>query len=103
MPLDVHVTFYRIAQEALNNIAKHARASRAVVELWCQPDRVKLGISDDGQGFEPSSISPEHLGLGIMRERARAIGAELEITSERGSGTQVVVTWQTMKQGAQDD
>ena len=96
LPPEVQIALYRIAQEALNNIAKHARASQAVVELRCQRDRVELGISDDGRGFDPSSISPEHLGLGIMRERARAIGAELEIKSELGSGTRVAVTWQTL-------
>ncbi|MDH3675684.1 MAG: PAS domain S-box protein [Anaerolineae bacterium] len=100
LPPEMQIALYRITQEALNNIAKHARASQAVVELRCQSDRVELCISDDGQGFEPSSISPEHLGVGIMRERAKAIGAELEIESQLGGGTQLMVTWQNTRQGA---
>jgi PAS domain S-box-containing protein len=100
LPPEMQIALYRITQEALNNIAKHARASQATVELRCQPDRVELCISDDGRGFEPSSISPEHLGVGIMRERAKAIGAELEIESQLGGGTQLMVTWQNTRQGA---
>jgi two-component system nitrate/nitrite sensor histidine kinase NarX len=54
---------------------------------------VILGVSDDGLGFDPEDISPEHLGLGIMRERAETVGASLTIESEPGQGTQVVVAW----------
>ena len=93
LPPDVQVAFYRIAQEALNNIAKHSGASRAAVSLSCQPEKVELRISDDGCGFVVARISSDHLGLGIMRERADAIGAALDIKSEPGHGTQVVVTW----------
>ncbi len=93
LPPDVQVAFYRIAQEALNNIAKHAEASQAAVSLSCQPEKVELRISDDGRGFVVTGISPDHLGLGIMRERANAIGATLDIKSEPGHGTQIVVTW----------
>ena len=54
---------------------------------------VELRVSDDGRGFDPEDIPPESLGLGIMRERAEAIGAALNIDSEVGHGTQVVVVW----------
>ena len=94
LQLDVQVALYRIAQEALNNMAKHARADRAAVELHCRPNLVVLRISDDGQGFEPASVSSDHLGIGIMRERAKAIGAVIEIESRPGCGTRVVITWQ---------
>ena len=94
LPADVHVALYRIAQEALNNVVKHAEASQVEVRLVSQPGRVKLLISDDGCGFDPRSVSPEHLGLGIMRERAAAIGAHLEIQSHPGGGTQIVVGWE---------
>ena len=93
LPPDVKVAFYRIAQEALNNVARHAGASRAEVRLRCEPGRVDLRISDDGRGFDPETVPPESLGLGIMRERAAAVGAALRVKSEIGRGTEVVVEW----------
>jgi len=90
---EVKIALYRIAQEALNNIAKHAGASQALVNLRCQPGWVLMRVSDDGIGFDPQSIPPESLGLGIMRERVKAIGAALDIESEVDHGTQVVVVW----------
>jgi two-component system nitrate/nitrite sensor histidine kinase NarX len=93
LPAEVQVVLYRIAQEALNNSARHARASQVTVSLTCQPAQVVLYISDDGCGFDPSSISPDHLGVSIMHERARTIGATLKIESQPGHGTQVEVTW----------
>jgi two-component system nitrate/nitrite sensor histidine kinase NarX len=94
LPRDVHVTLYRIAQEALNNVARHARASRVGVQLRCQPHGATLSISDDGRGFDGARVPPGHLGIGIMRERAEAIGAQLEIESQAGQGTRVTVTWE---------
>jgi ligand-binding sensor domain-containing protein/signal transduction histidine kinase len=91
---DVKVSLYRIAQEALNNVAKHSGASQATLSLRCQPERVELRVSDDGRGFDPESISPESLGLGIMHERAETFGATLEIESQAGQGTQVMVLWE---------
>jgi ligand-binding sensor domain-containing protein/signal transduction histidine kinase len=88
---DRKVVFYRIAQEALNNAAKHAGASRVSVYLRCEPGDVVLRIKDDGRGFDLGSHSPERMGLGIMRERAEAIGANLEISSKKDHGTQVAV------------
>lgn len=98
-PPDVKVALYRIAQEALNNMAKHAGAGRATIGLRCveiaeeQEKGVELRISDDGRGFDPARVSSDHLGLGIMRERAEAIGAALTIDSAIGRGTQVTVVW----------
>jgi len=107
LPPEVKVALYRIAQEALNNVAKHAGASRATVSLrGFPPDvggeregagAVELRVSDDGRGFDPQSIPPESLGLGIMRERAEAIGAALRIESQVDHGTQVVVAWPSAK------
>ena len=102
LPPDAKVSLYRIAQEALNNVAKHAGASQATVNLRCQPRRVTLHISDDGRGFDPKSISPESLGLGIMRERAEAIGATLKVESEIGRGTEVTVVWMDVQEYAKD-
>ena len=109
LPPEVQVTLYRIAQEALNNVAKHAGASQAVIRLQYFPRdrldptrsetagepalRVELSVSDDGCGFHQAGISADHLGLGIMRERAESIHATLRIESEIGGGTQVVVIW----------
>lgn len=90
---DLQVALYRIAQEALNNVVKHARASRASVNLRCAPDAVHLEIADDGQGFEPASTSPEAMGLRIMQERAAGVGATLELDSQPGEGTRLRVQW----------
>jgi ligand-binding sensor domain-containing protein/signal transduction histidine kinase len=112
LPPDVQIAFYRITQEALNNIVKHARAHQASVRLCyhCkdqpatshtteakQPQEtglsVLLSISDDGRGFDPTKITHDRLGLGILQERAQAIGATLTIESQPGHGTQVNVLW----------
>jgi len=63
------------------------------VSLRCQPGGVELRVVDDGRGFDPDQVPPDHLGLGIMRERAEAVGATLQIESQVGQGTQVVVVW----------
>ncbi len=92
-PPDVKIAFYHIAQEALNNVAKHARASRTTVHLQCQNDHFSLTVSDDGSGFVLSEVTPEHLGLTIMRERAEDIGASLHIESSVDEGTTISVAW----------
>ena len=93
-PPDVKIAFYHIAQEALNNVAKHARAQSAAVLLQCQEDgRVTLSVTDDGRGFVLDAVTPEHLGLTIMRERAEGINAQLDIVSIPGETTTVTVTW----------
>jgi signal transduction histidine kinase len=93
LPEDVKISLYRIAQEALNNIAKHAEAEEVEVVLLCHADKITLEIWDDGIGFEPESISAEHLGLRIMKERAVAIGAEISFKSSPGQGTTLSVSW----------
>jgi PAS domain S-box-containing protein len=94
MPPEMQVALYRIAQEALNNIAKHSRASEATVRLSLEPSRVELSVCDNGIGFDPASVPPDHLGVGIMQERAQSIGAQLRIDSRLGHGTSVQVMWQ---------
>jgi signal transduction histidine kinase/ligand-binding sensor domain-containing protein len=96
MTPDVKVALYRIAQEALNNVAKHSGAGQATVRLRCGAEVVRLCISDDGHGFDVGSIPPDHLGVGIMRERAEAIGATLTIESEIGQGTDVTIVWESV-------
>ncbi|MBI3959780.1 MAG: PAS domain S-box protein [Chloroflexi bacterium] len=93
LPSEVQIAFYRIAQEALNNVAKHSGARRANVKMSQTPDSVALEVEDDGRGFDPSAVPATHLGLNIMRERAEAIGAQLEIVSAKGQHTRITATW----------
>jgi signal transduction histidine kinase len=93
LPSAVKIVFYRIAQEAFNNITRHAKATQAWATLQTGSDRAILVIQDDGQGFDPRSIPPERMGLRIMRERAQEIGASLKVQSEPGQGTEISVTW----------
>lgn len=94
LPPDVQIALYRIAQEALNNIIKYARAREVRVTYTYCPDSVSLSIRDDGRGFDLQKPAPGHYGLSIMRERAEAVGAQAEITSQPGMGTEVRVLWQ---------
>ena len=93
LPGEVKVGLYRIAQEALNNIARHAEAEQVTLSLTCHPEQAELIIRDNGIGFEPGGSSAEHLGLRIMQERADAIGAQISIQSNPGKGTTVRVYW----------
>jgi PAS domain S-box-containing protein len=93
LPPQIQIAYFRIAQEALNNMAKHSGASQAAVELHFEAGQVTLRVCDDGCGFDLGDTRPDQLGLDIMRERAESIGAVLEIQSQPGSGTQVVVNW----------
>jgi len=91
-PLADHVatSLYRITQEALQNITKHAGAERAIVELYTAGRHVILRITDDGNGFDPDGHTDGH-GLRIMRERAELIGGHLGLVSGRGGGTALSV------------
>ncbi len=90
LPYEVKEAIYRIAQEALNNITKHARAQRAEVRMDCSSDEVTLEVSDDGVGFASDSF-PGHLGLRSMRERAKNVGGTLEVESAPQQGTRIRV------------
>ena len=93
LPPDAKVAFYYIAQEALNNVAKHARAGSAYVTLASHAAGAVLSILDDGQGFDVMQVTPEHLGLAIMRERSESIDGELAIDSTPGEGTEITIRW----------
>jgi GAF domain-containing protein/HAMP domain-containing protein len=103
LPGEVHVALYRIAQEALNNVIKHANATDVSVVLQCGPRAddgeaaysrtARLEVRDNGCGFDPTCVPADRLGLGIIRERAEAIGAALEIRTKPGSGTIVELAW----------
>jgi signal transduction histidine kinase/DNA-binding NarL/FixJ family response regulator len=94
LPPDVQIALYRIVQEALNNIDKHARATQVIVSAKDYDDRVELQISDDGEGFDLEMVRETSLGLGIIKERAERIGASLHIDSRVGEGTRIIVIWQ---------
>ncbi len=96
LPAEVQVALYRIAQEALHNVVKHARACQAAVRLERSPGAgrpLRLVVEDDGCGFDPGVLPADTFGLSIMSERARAIGASLAVDSRPGGGTRVRVDW----------
>jgi len=88
---DVQIGIYRLAQESLNNIAKHSKATKVAIALRCRPEQIELVIQDNGRGFIVPEAAPQRLGHGIMRERAEAIGARLDIASEHGHGVRITV------------
>ena len=92
LPPRVEVALYRICQEALANVARHAEASRVNVRLVITPKQVRLAVEDDGRGFDASEEPGERHGLVGMNERARMLGGRLEIRSSPGAGTRVEVT-----------
>jgi signal transduction histidine kinase len=94
LPPDAEVALLRIAQEALTNVARHARATRANVVVRQEHGRVTLRVTDNGAGFVPhrnAADAPRRRGISNMRERARAIGASFRIAALRGAGTGVIV------------
>jgi two-component system nitrate/nitrite sensor histidine kinase NarX len=111
LPMAAKLAFYRIAQEALNNAAKHSGAERVDIEIKSIPaarsrkrkttgaaqqafsQLVVMSIRDDGHGFDLKSVRGEHLGLGIMRERASNIQATLTIRSKPGNGSEISLHW----------
>ena len=103
LPPEVQVAPYRIVQEALNNVAKHSGAEHASVEVQLSPQGLELSVSDDGRGFDRAAVPVNHMGLGIMSDRAEAIDAELRIVSEPGQGTEVTVIWRDAAASEQAD
>jgi PAS domain S-box-containing protein len=94
LPLETKEALYRIAQEALHNIVKHARAAAVALRLsgpTTDDPAVALDIRDDGVGFDPASAYPGHLGLRSMRERAARLGGTLAIDSAPGRGAHILV------------
>lgn len=83
---------YRLAQEALNNVVKHARTVAASVAVTSGPSEVIVVIHDDGIGFDPALGRPGHLGLASMRERVTRLGGRLDIASAPGRGTTITAT-----------
>jgi len=94
MPLIVKEVFYRAGQEALNNITKHAEATKVDIQLRLKDGQTHMEIRDDGCGFDTSTLSAENLGLKIMAERVDSIKGKLKIESTIGTGTAIQLFWQ---------
>ena len=93
LPIEIVAELLALGREALSNVARHASADRASVELATGDRQVRLELADDGRGFDPEHETERgHHGLDNMRARARAIGAALEVESAPGSGTRIIVT-----------
>ena len=94
LPPEIQITLYRICQEVLNNIAKHANATQVNIELTLNPNDIELRIEDNGCGFDTSkAAAPGHYGLEMMIERAESIGADFIINSQPNKGTQAIIRW----------
>jgi two-component system nitrate/nitrite sensor histidine kinase NarX len=93
LPERVQISFYRIAQEALNNAVKHSRARQIDVMLSADAHITMLHIHDDGIGFDKHAIAASHFGVRMMQERALESGIELTIVSSREGGTDVTALW----------
>jgi signal transduction histidine kinase len=100
LPPHVRLTLYRIAQETLNNVVKHADAGHVTVSLRGRGQEVTLRICDDGRGFDPGNVRQGHFGLDNMADRAEEIGAALTVESEVGRGTVVTVAWSETEQSS---
>jgi two-component system, NarL family, sensor histidine kinase DegS len=97
VPVDVQLLLFRIAQEALSNVRRHAKARSAAITLELKSDSIRMVVSDDGRGFKmPPQIedlaSAGHLGIMGMTERAKLLDGNLEVVSHPGKGTSVITT-----------
>jgi signal transduction histidine kinase len=90
LPPQVHVAFYRIAQEAINNSIKHSKARKLLIYYSTYPDKVVVRIVDDGVGFDMAELAAG-MGLNNMRERAASVGASVELASSVGEGTTILL------------
>ncbi|HLY63980.1 MAG TPA: sensor histidine kinase, partial [Chloroflexota bacterium] len=92
-PADVEIAAYRIVQEALTNVARHAGVAEAEVRLWCKDGRLQVEVCDGGAGFDPAA--PRHqpsTGLSGLQERAELLGGHILIESAPGQGTRVAAS-----------
>jgi len=91
LPEVIETALYRVVQEALNNVSKHARATRVQIRVWRTDKLIRCSVSDDGRGFEAASMlsGPDRRGLGLLGiyERLNALGGAVEIDSAPGRGT----------------
>ncbi len=101
--LEVEQAVFRVAQEALANVARHSGASRAEVELFYDVNSVTLRVSDDGRGFDVENTPKGGFGLESMAERAERLGGSFEVESEPGEGTRVALILPTNKATSNGD
>ena len=97
LPREIETILFRIGQEAMNNVARHARARNVRIELLLEQSVVKLTVADDGSGFDSEeALGRRRLGSGVglagMQERVSMIGGTLDIISEPGGGTELRIT-----------
>ena len=90
MPEDVETALYRIVQEALTNVVKHAGATRVSVLLTQRGERAAVVVEDNGEGFDADHQEHDGFGLVGMRERVELVGGRLRVESSEGSGTSIV-------------
>lgn len=96
VPAEARIQLLQIAREALSNIARHAKASRASVAITVEGETLSLVVADDGRGFDPNlPRDARHQGLRNMADRARELGGELRVESTPGAGTRIIVTLPT--------
>lgn len=91
LPVRLEAGLYRIAQEALTNVVRHARARNAAVQLVTTPDQVQLTVEDDGRGFNVDGVPRQRFGLVGLNERVRLLGGTLRLESTPGAGTRLEV------------
>lgn len=91
LPVRLEVGLYRILQEALTNIGRHAHARHVTVQLVLHPEHIELIVADDGRGFETAAVGGDRYGLVGMNERAKLLGGTLAISSAPGAGTRLNV------------
>jgi signal transduction histidine kinase len=94
LPPDAHIAFYRIAQEALDNVEKHSQAKQVTLEIMLFQAHVILYIDDDGHGFEPHRHDLQKVGLAAMHTHAQSANIALVVDSAPGKGTRVIAAWQ---------
>lgn len=96
LPPEVQMAFYRVCQEALLNIAKHAKASQVEIDLQQARAVIELRIRDNGQGFDPKKNFSEHYGLNMMKVRAKAVDARLSIMRQPLQGMELTLRWKSL-------
>jgi NarL family two-component system sensor histidine kinase LiaS len=89
LPLVVEQVLFRVAQEALANIARHSQATQVTIQVIAEQHTVTLSITDDGRGFRPQAVTQQGIGLQSMRERVASSGGTLAIESRPGEGSRI--------------
>lgn len=107
--LPVKIALYRILQEALSNAHRHSGVKQQRVKLWSEGEFINMGIVDDGVGFSPPALDKstkiereEHIGLRGMSERVKLLNGKIEISSQPGKGTQIMIRVPTHKYSAKE-